>query len=256
MSSASRASRHYASYLTVNISSPNTPGLRDHAGARAASPNCCRASSAARRGCSGRRKPPLFLKIAPDLRRGRTGGHRRRGAAKSGSTASSSPTRRSRGRRLRSTRACRRDRRAVGKAAVRALDHRAGQDAQAARAGVAHHRRRRRRFRRDGAGEDPRRRRSRAALHRHDLCRALRCRAASLPGMVALCRQGRAEIAARNARQPSSITGRPSRSRNAVRSLQPQHRQQAEAAHQQEDVQRRPQAVIAEGRRQASTARR
>ena len=35
-----------------------------------------------------------------------------------------------------------------------------------------HHRRRRRRFGRDGAGKDPRRRRSRAALHRHDLCRA------------------------------------------------------------------------------------
>ena len=32
--SAFGASRRCASYLTVNISSPNTPGLRDHAGAR------------------------------------------------------------------------------------------------------------------------------------------------------------------------------------------------------------------------------
>ncbi len=86
-----------ASYLTVNISSPNTPGLRDMQ-ARASLAELLSRVVAARDAAVAKagRKVPLFLKIAPDLERGRTRGHRRRGAGEGGSTASSSPTRRSR----------------------------------------------------------------------------------------------------------------------------------------------------------------
>ncbi|CAN5291656.1 quinone-dependent dihydroorotate dehydrogenase [soil metagenome] len=53
-----------ADYITINISSPNTPGLRDlqHGGARA---DLLAAADAARR--VPIRRPPLFLKVAPDL---------------------------------------------------------------------------------------------------------------------------------------------------------------------------------------------
>ena len=50
------------SYLTVNISSPNTPGLRDLQ-ARASLNAVLRGVATAR----GTRKTPIFLKIAPDL---------------------------------------------------------------------------------------------------------------------------------------------------------------------------------------------
>lgn len=57
----------FASYLTVNISSPNTPGLRDLQ-ARDTLSELLGAVVAARDGASGGgRKPPLFVKIAPDL---------------------------------------------------------------------------------------------------------------------------------------------------------------------------------------------
>ncbi|MEW9835939.1 quinone-dependent dihydroorotate dehydrogenase [Mesorhizobium marinum] len=57
-----------ASYLTVNISSPNTPGLRDMQ-ARAALAELLRAVAAARDAAvpAAGRKTPMFLKIAPDL---------------------------------------------------------------------------------------------------------------------------------------------------------------------------------------------
>lgn len=53
-----------ADYVTINISSPNTPGLRDlqHG---AALIELIAAADAARR--EGRRRTPLFLKVAPDL---------------------------------------------------------------------------------------------------------------------------------------------------------------------------------------------
>ncbi|MFM9827722.1 MAG: quinone-dependent dihydroorotate dehydrogenase [Sphingomonas sp.] len=53
-----------ADYITINISSPNTPGLRDlqHGAALAA---LLAAADAARRGA--KRLTPLFLKVAPDL---------------------------------------------------------------------------------------------------------------------------------------------------------------------------------------------
>ena len=54
-----------ASYFTVNISSPNTPGLRDLQAPR-------KAEATARQGrggteCAVRHPPPLFVKLAPDL---------------------------------------------------------------------------------------------------------------------------------------------------------------------------------------------
>ena len=57
-----------ASYLTVNISSPNTPGLRDLQ-ARASLAELLAAGSAARADADGKvgKRTPLFLKIAPDL---------------------------------------------------------------------------------------------------------------------------------------------------------------------------------------------
>src|SRR5690606_27513408 len=57
-----------ASYLTVNISSPNTPGLRDMQ-ARASLGELLARIVAAREGAivKGVRTVPIFLKIAPDL---------------------------------------------------------------------------------------------------------------------------------------------------------------------------------------------
>ncbi len=157
----------YASYLTVNISSPNTPGLRNMQ-AREQLGELLSRVIAARAAASA--QPPIFLKIAPDLVEAELEDiaaevteKRIDGVIVSNTTISAAGA---------AQRRCRaRDRRALGETAVRALDHRAGQDAQAAWSRPRHHRRRRRRFRRDGAGEDPRRRRSRPALHRHDLCR-------------------------------------------------------------------------------------
>jgi dihydroorotate dehydrogenase len=54
----------FASYLTVNISSPNTPGLRDLQAKSALDELLARVSAA--RGESGAR-PPILLKLSPDL---------------------------------------------------------------------------------------------------------------------------------------------------------------------------------------------
>ncbi len=60
-----------ASYLTINISSPNTPGLRDMQ-ARASLAHLLSAVAGAREAAAtaAGRRPPLFLKIAPDLHDG------------------------------------------------------------------------------------------------------------------------------------------------------------------------------------------
>ncbi|RUM98916.1 quinone-dependent dihydroorotate dehydrogenase [Pseudaminobacter arsenicus] len=58
----------YASYLTVNISSPNTPGLRDMQARANLAELLSRVVAARDEAVTGPgRKPPLFLKIAPDL---------------------------------------------------------------------------------------------------------------------------------------------------------------------------------------------
>lgn len=54
-----------ASYLTVNISSPNTPGLRDLHAPQALATLLTRVEQA-RKALTGR-KPPLFVKLSPDL---------------------------------------------------------------------------------------------------------------------------------------------------------------------------------------------
>lgn len=54
----------FASYLTINISSPNTPGLRAMQGQEQLAELLARVMAA--RAKAGRR-PPVFLKIAPDL---------------------------------------------------------------------------------------------------------------------------------------------------------------------------------------------
>jgi dihydroorotate dehydrogenase len=63
-----RAFAPVASYLTVNISSPNTPGLRSLQGREALSELLARVTEArAERPGAGGEPTPLFLKIAPDL---------------------------------------------------------------------------------------------------------------------------------------------------------------------------------------------
>ncbi|MCJ7421326.1 quinone-dependent dihydroorotate dehydrogenase [Sphingomicrobium astaxanthinifaciens] len=52
----------YADYLTVNISSPNTPGLR-----QLQSPKALKELLKLVRETRGERGPPIFLKVAPDL---------------------------------------------------------------------------------------------------------------------------------------------------------------------------------------------
>ena len=54
----------YADYITVNISSPNTPGLRDLQEREKLTELLQRLATARE---STARKPPLFVKIAPDL---------------------------------------------------------------------------------------------------------------------------------------------------------------------------------------------
>ncbi|WP_404334878.1 quinone-dependent dihydroorotate dehydrogenase [Sphingomonas sp. MMS12-HWE2-04] len=55
----------HADYITINVSSPNTPGLRDLQ-SRPALDELLAASDAARQGA---KRVPLFLKVAPDLDR-------------------------------------------------------------------------------------------------------------------------------------------------------------------------------------------
>lgn len=56
----------YADYLVVNVSSPNTPGLRDLQAAARLRPLLTAVRAAADRAAAGRRVP-LLVKIAPDL---------------------------------------------------------------------------------------------------------------------------------------------------------------------------------------------
>ncbi|MEV0125443.1 quinone-dependent dihydroorotate dehydrogenase [Streptomyces sp. NPDC050703] len=63
--SAERLARH-ADYLVVNVSSPNTPGLRDLQATESLRPLLTAVREAADRSAEGRRVP-LLVKIAPDL---------------------------------------------------------------------------------------------------------------------------------------------------------------------------------------------
>jgi dihydroorotate dehydrogenase len=57
----------FADYLVVNISSPNTPGLRDLQAKKPIADLIARAQSARARSVAGSAIPPLLAKIAPDL---------------------------------------------------------------------------------------------------------------------------------------------------------------------------------------------
>ncbi|MDQ0313789.1 quinone-dependent dihydroorotate dehydrogenase [Amorphus orientalis] len=56
-----------ASYFTINISSPNTPGLRDLQGAEALKELLARVATAREEAASTGRRVPLLVKVAPDL---------------------------------------------------------------------------------------------------------------------------------------------------------------------------------------------
>lgn len=57
----------FADYLVINVSSPNTPGLRDLQGRAAMERLATAALDARRRSTAGRAPPPLLVKLAPDL---------------------------------------------------------------------------------------------------------------------------------------------------------------------------------------------
>ena len=155
-----------ASYLTVNISSPNTPGLRSMQ-AREALAELLGRVMAARDAVEGR-KVPVFLKIAPDL-----------DAAELADIAAQVLQAKVEGVIVSNTTIARpalksgshRDEAGglSGEPLFETLDNGAGAHAPPARAGCGADRGRRRRFGRDGDRKDPRRRRPRAALHRNDL---------------------------------------------------------------------------------------
>ncbi|MCR4377727.1 MAG: quinone-dependent dihydroorotate dehydrogenase [Rhodospirillales bacterium] len=56
-----------ADYVVINVSSPNTPGLRALQGPEVLRELLRRTQAALSDGCSGKNRPPLLLKIAPDL---------------------------------------------------------------------------------------------------------------------------------------------------------------------------------------------
>lgn len=62
-----RALAPLADYLTVNISSPNTPGLRDLQQKDVLSALIAQMTDAMREACGSEGTPPLLIKLAPDL---------------------------------------------------------------------------------------------------------------------------------------------------------------------------------------------
>ena len=123
-SAASPASAPYASYLTVNISSPNTPGLRNLQAREQLGELLSRVMAA--RAAGSRRKPPVFLKIAPDLVEAELDDIAAEVARETDRRPHRLQHHAFRAPALRSGDAARGDRRAFRQAAVRTLDHRAG----------------------------------------------------------------------------------------------------------------------------------
>ncbi|PZQ47387.1 MAG: quinone-dependent dihydroorotate dehydrogenase [Micavibrio aeruginosavorus] len=62
-----RAFGNYADYLTVNISSPNTPGLRNLQARENLMPLLARILDERTKACGKTHAPPLLVKLAPDL---------------------------------------------------------------------------------------------------------------------------------------------------------------------------------------------
>jgi dihydroorotate dehydrogenase len=143
-----------ASYVTVNVSSPNTPGLRDLQQATALDDLLARVVDARERVVERAGPTPLLLKIAPDLSLaglddivGIARSRRVDGMIVGNTTVSRPPG-------LVDT----------ARAIVRAVDPDAGGDQCAGRRRVPPDRRRRHRFRRGGDCQSPRRREPRSAL--------------------------------------------------------------------------------------------
>ena len=253
----SAASRRFATlrqlshrqHLLAQHAGPARP-----AGARAALASFCRGSWRARAGSCG---------AAADLPedragsgRGRAGRHRRRGRRRSGSTASSSPTPRCRGRRCAATSAAREtgglsgkplfERSTIVLAKMRKL---LGPDR--AIIGVGGVDSAETALEKIRAGADL------VQLYTGMIYAGPACRARSLPAWSRFRDTERLDSHPRDARQRTLDRWAPKPAQlKAVRSPSRRIARQAEAAHQQEDMQRRPQAVIAEGRRRAPAARR
>ena len=161
-----------ASYVTVNISSPNTPGLRELQRASALDDLLARVVEARDRVAPRAGPTPVLLKIAPDLSLGDlddiVGVARARkidGMIVGNTTIGRPPA-------LRDQATAQAGRRAVGPSALSAVDADAGGDLCAGRRRIPADRRRRHRFRRGRARQDQGRRRPRAALQRAGLSRA------------------------------------------------------------------------------------
>ena len=154
-----------ADYFTVNISSPNTPGLRDlHARDNLAALMEAVCGARERQMAAGKPRRALFLKIAPDLGEEEMDHiaeeirlHPLDGTIVSNTTLARHG--------LAGT-TCRRGRRTVRRPAVRTLDRHSCANAPEAGARAHAHRAGRCRQRPNGAGEDPRRRGPGAALYR------------------------------------------------------------------------------------------
>ena len=155
-----------ASYVTVNISSPNTPGLRDLQRASALDDLLARIVEARDRVAPRAGPTPVLLKIAPDLSLtdlddivGVARARKIDGMIVGNTTIGRPPT-------LRDQATAQAGRRTVRPAALSAGDADAGGDLCAGRRRVPADRRRRHRFRRGRARQDQGRRRPDPALQR------------------------------------------------------------------------------------------
>ncbi len=162
----------YASYLTINISSPNTPGLRDLQSPEALDELIKRVAEARERAAlSGNGRKPILLKIAPDLSLQELDAivevAKKRaidGMIVSNTTVDAAGV---------ATRTPRKgNRRPFGKAVVRSVHADACGDLSPRRTRVSDHRRRRDRFSGSRVEKNPRRRDAGPALYRHGLSKA------------------------------------------------------------------------------------
>jgi dihydroorotate dehydrogenase len=158
-----------ASYFTVNISSPNTPGLRDLQQTAALDDLLARVLEARDATTYRTTRKPVLLKIAPDLAMSDLDDvvavARKRGV--DGMIVSNTTI--SRPETLKDKAAAQETGGLSGGAALSAVDENAGGDLPARRGPVSARRRRRRRQRRDGLGQDRGRRDAGATLFVADL---------------------------------------------------------------------------------------
>ena len=165
-----------ASYVTVNISSPNTPGLRNLQQAAMLDDLLARVIDARERVAPQAGPTPVLLKIAPDLSLPDLDDvvgiarSRRVDGMIVGNTTVTRPTS------LRAIEESQRGRRIVGPAAVAAGEPHAGRNLCAGGGRFPAGRRRRHRFRCSRARQDPRRRKPHSALFRARFPRARTCR--------------------------------------------------------------------------------